>query len=436
MRKLLIVCLLAVLPCFLKAQSVKDEVLSDVKKAAGLNYVYDYKADTPVTRAPRGYRPFYISHWGRHGARYQFSYYDSVEVWLGKAAERKILTPFGEDFLRKLTEFHKGAHYRESDLTGIGKDQHRTIASRMYRNYKDVFKGDTRVWAVATTSPRVMLSMMSFVEALQEKDKTLAAACDASLFYYPFLNPASKSNPVYVNRPRTTRETERIISAFFNDNIDWKGIYGRFFTDTDAALELGVKPSKLIESIHFITGGMQCLDHDRDLFEGTFTPEEEYAIFRYRAMKEAAFLANYSGSVSTFYKYSAFTVRHLIETADSDMDSGEYNVRLRFCHDSNIMPLLNLLNIDGMGREIASLEDASEVFPLYKIPMGSSLQFVLYHSRKNPEILVKVLLNEREASLPFEPVEGPFYSWNAFKEYYGPRMDSLIQNLEAENAGE
>ena len=434
MRKLLIVCLLAVFPCLLKAQSVKDEILSDVKKAAGLNYVYDYKADSPATRAPKGYRPFYISHWGRHGARYQFSYYDSVEVWLGKAAEKKILTPFGEDFLDKLASFHKGVHYKESDLTSIGKDQHRAIASRMYRNYKEVFKGDTRVWAVATTSPRVMLSMMSFVQALKEKDKTLDAICDASLSYYPFLNPASKSNPAYVNRPRTTKETDKIITAFFNDNVDWKGIYGRFFTNVDAALALGVKPAKLIESIDFVTDGMQCQDHDRNLFEGSLTPEEEYDIFRYRAMKEAAFIANYAESVSTFYKYSAYTVRHLIETADSDMESGEYNVRLRFCHDSNIMPLLNLLNIDGMGREIESLEDAADIFPLYRIPMGASIQFVFYHSRKNPEILVKVLLNEREAYLPFEPVDGPFYSWSAFKEYYGPRMDSLIQNLEAENA--
>lgn len=434
MRKILIVCLIGVLPCLLRAQSVKEEIFTDINKAGGLNYVYDYKEDPSVTRAPKGYRPFYISHWGRHGARYQFSYYDSVEVWLGRASARSILTLYGEEFLEKLTAFHKKAHFKESDLTPIGKDQHRMIASRMYRNYKDVFKGNTRVWAVATTSPRVMLSMLSFVETLKELDGKMEASCDASLSYYPFLNPASKSNPAYVNRPRTTKETDRAISAFFNENVAWKGIYGRFFTDIDAAAELGVKPSKLIESLHFITSGMQCLDHDRGLFDGTFTPEEEYGIFRYRAMKEAAFLANYSKSVSTFYKYSAYAIRHFIETADSDMESGEYNVRLRFCHDSNIMPLLNLLNIDGMGREITSLEDAEDIFPLYRIPMGASIQFIFFRSRKNPEVLVKVLLNEREASLPFEPVTGPYYSWNDFKEYYGPRMESLIQSLEAENA--
>ena len=152
--------------------------------------------------------------------------------------------------------------------------------------------------------------------------------------------------------------------------------------------------------------------------------------------REFTFIISYPNvsRVSTFYKYSAYTIRHLIETADSDMESGEYNMRLRFCHDSNIMPLLNLLNVDGMGREITSLEDAADIFPLYRIPMGASIQFIFFRSRKNPEALVKVLLNEREDSLPFEPVTGPYYSWNDFKEYYGPRMESLIQSLEAENA--
>lgn len=432
MRKLLSVILIAAFPCLLEAQGVRKEVFSDINKAGGLNYVYDYKSDPPTTRAPKGYKPFYISHWGRHGARYQFAQYDSVEVWLNKARDKGILTLYGKDFLSTLTEFHGKVHYKESDLTSIGKDQHRRIAARMYRNYPEVFKGNTKVWAVSTTSPRVMLSMMSFTAQLKDLDKKMELTTDASLSYSPFLNPASKSNPVYVNRPRTTKETDRQIYDYFMENVDWRAVYGRFFTDVDAAEELGFKPEKFIDFVYHITSGMQCLEHDRGLFDGVLTPEEEYDIFRYRAMKEAAFLANYKESVSTFYKYSAYAVRHLVETADSDIRSGEFDVRLRFCHDSNIMPLLTLLNINGMGREIVNLASAAEFFPLYQIPMGASLQFVFYKSKKNPEILLKVLLNEREATLPLEAVQGPYYSWSTFKDYYLPGINDIIQHLEAQ----
>ncbi len=432
MRKFLIALLVFFFPNLLLGQSVREEVLSDINKAGGLNYVYDYKTDPPVTRAPKGYRPFYISHWGRHGARYQFSYYDSVEVWLNHADQMGILTSNGKLFLDKLKTFHKTAHYKESDLTALGKDQHGMIASRMYRNYPEVFKGNTNVWAVATVSPRVMLSMMTFVGTLKELDKKMNVSFDASLSYYPFLNPASKSNPAYVNRPRTTKETDSAITEFFMKNVDWRAIYERVFSDLEMALQLGAKPEKFIDFVHSITSGMQCLDHDQTLFQGTFSPEEEYDIFRYKVMKEVAFLANYKESISLFYKYSAYTIRHLIETVDSDIESGACNVRLRFCHDSNIMPLLTLLNINGMGREISNLAEAVDIYPLYQIPMGSSLQFVFYHSRKSPDILVKVLLNEREAALPFKPVTGAYYSWKEFKDYYSPRIGSMIQELEAE----
>ena len=52
------------------ARLTSEEILmSDPDKAGGLMYLYDYKAETPVTPAPRGYKPFYVTHYGRHGAR-------------------------------------------------------------------------------------------------------------------------------------------------------------------------------------------------------------------------------------------------------------------------------------------------------------------------------------------------------------------------------
>ena len=64
-------------------------------KAAGVYYVYDYKAEPAMTPAPEGYEPFYISHFARHGARYCTGQQDSLAVWLSKAEKAGVLTEFG-----------------------------------------------------------------------------------------------------------------------------------------------------------------------------------------------------------------------------------------------------------------------------------------------------------------------------------------------------
>lgn len=100
------------------------------------------------------------------------------------------------------------------------------------------------------------------------------------------------------------------------------------------------------------------------------------------------------------------------------MASGRMQLRLRFSHDSSMIPLVVRMNIDGYGRMARTPEEAFEVYPPWEMPMGGSLQLIFYRRRPSDEILLKVLLNEREASLPFEAVTGPYYRWSDFKAYY------------------
>ena len=53
--------------------------------------------------------------------------------------------------------------------------------------------------------------------------------------------------------------------------------------------------------------------------------------------------------------------------------------------------------------------------------MGSNVQLVFYRRNANDhDPLVKVLLNEDEATLPqaLRPVTGPYYKWTDVKDYY------------------
>ena len=74
------------------------------------------------------------------------------------------------------------------------------------------------------------------------------------------------------------------------------------------------------------------------------------------------------------------------------------------------------MNIDGTGFQPDSADDVKYWFQDYDTPMAANLQFVIYRSKKNPQILFKLLRNGREVTLPqFEPVSGPYYAWDDFR---------------------
>ena len=68
--KQILLCGLMVLCCApLGAQTSKEEMFATPEKTGGVYWAYPLDF-APQTKAPKGYKPFYISHYGRHGSRY------------------------------------------------------------------------------------------------------------------------------------------------------------------------------------------------------------------------------------------------------------------------------------------------------------------------------------------------------------------------------
>ena len=68
-RRLFLPLVVLLLAATAGAQSAYDEIKADIDKAGGVYFMYPF--DTPsATPAPKGYEPFYISHYGRHGSRW------------------------------------------------------------------------------------------------------------------------------------------------------------------------------------------------------------------------------------------------------------------------------------------------------------------------------------------------------------------------------
>ena len=411
-------------------QTSREEILSEPAKAGGLMYVYDYKADPVMTPAPKGYKPVYVSHYGRHGARWAVDFqYDTVFNVLNRAAAAGMLTPRGEALHKAYSAFYDEVRYREGELTAVGMDQQRTIARRMVRRFPEVFKGETRGGAISTPVPRVIMSMVSFIDGLRSVDKDIEVERDASESFSPILRP--NWSRLDVKRPLTMKEICAPYEDYFLESVDMDGILGRIFTNPAQAVErCHIRTIDFVRYLFVAASGEQCLDAPSDRFDGLFTPEDAIAVARGEGYRVFRFLGRYAGSGSLYPDFAAYTLKDIIDKAESDISSGEMQLRLRFSHDSSVMPLAVFMNVNGFGREAGTPEEAFEIFPLWRMPMAGGLQFIFYRSRKSPEMLVKVLWNEAEARLPIEAYEGPYYRWSDFKAYYGDLISRSLAKID------
>ena len=63
----------------LYAQATREEIFNDIATTGGVYYAYPGPSGIQ-TKAPKGYEPFYISHYGRHGSRWLIADEDYVRV--------------------------------------------------------------------------------------------------------------------------------------------------------------------------------------------------------------------------------------------------------------------------------------------------------------------------------------------------------------------
>jgi len=386
-------------------------------ETAGSYYVYDNSALPAMTPAPEGYKPFYISHFGRHGARYSTSEYDTVYETFSQASDKGQLTEAGKAFFKRYEPYYKKVKDCKGNLTGVGKAQHRDIARHMYQRFPEAFEGSTHVEAVSTESARVIMSMWSCLSTLQALDKDIDFHADASAKYCSWLQPSLSSNPYLIKDAfKSGKEAEKEWDAYFEATVPWKEIAGKFFTEPAAVV---ARPQKFIDAMMGIVTGTRCLDQDAGCFDDVFTAEELQQMWKGLSAGYFLDVARYEGSTNLRVDYAAFTLGQMLEMADKDLADGSTQLRLRFGHDSGIAPLLALLDVNGFGRAAKTFDESLDIFPSYKLPMGASLQLVFYKNADG-NILLKALVNEQEATLPLEPVSGPYYSWDAFKAHFQP----------------
>ena len=177
------------------AQSVRDEIAADPRLSGSNHLAYPGPRQERLTPAPQGYRPFYISHYGRHGSRYLIGpdeYAVPVSV-LARADSLGKLTELGRSVLGRARQLKAEATGRLGELTPLGAEQHRQIARRMYERFPEVFEGGVTVDAKSTVVIRCILSMENELQELLRLNPKLRIVHDASehdMYYMNQSDPA------------------------------------------------------------------------------------------------------------------------------------------------------------------------------------------------------------------------------------------------------
>jgi len=366
-----------------------------------------------LTPAPRGYKPFYISHYSRHGARYgwQSDLYEFIGSTLSAAAEEGNLTEFGADYKRRFDSLYPEVRYRVGDLSRKGWAQQMALAERMYRNFPKVFPNGAEVRAWTSTSTRCVMTMSAFCLGLKGMNPKLDLFENFGKVFLPAILPQDSSNPFRdKDFEKTPVKFDETWAQYIERTVDYRTILGRLFKDVDKALPRE-KQWNLTSYLWFYAAGMNSLDTDLSFWD-LFTDEELVQLWKVDAFQ-------FYAEIWPTHKGYQPIVDDIIAKADARIAEGRVGADLRFGHDYTILPLMMILNINGLGPDLTSGDDIPALGQTYNVPMGANVQLVFYRSKRNPEVLFKVLLNGEEARLPLATDRWPYYSWDAFKARYG-----------------
>lgn len=401
--------------------SFTDFIREDTDRAAYVFHNYETFGADIQTPAPAGYKPFYISHFGRHGSRYHSSdsYFNKCLPALEAAEKEGLLTVDGKgllDRLRTLRELHEGQF---GILTQLGGQQHKDIAARMYRRFPKVFaqKDRKEVICVSSTIQRCLQSMANFTSELS------ASRPDLDFHFYTgekYMERIAHGFSLSAFEKQVNETRDSLLYARLNPDR----LMSLFFNDSRKAQEiLGDTPQHFLQAVFNCGAIIQDLDEEVAPIFPFFTTEElsaicyaensrDYSIWA-KSIEFARFNPQYAGQ---------YLLDHIIECADAAVAGNGVAADLRFGHDSGLAPTFFLMGVDGFDWEGHIGQSGDHWICGKEMCMASNIQMIFYRNRKGG-ILVKILHNEAETTIKAVPAfSGPYYKWEDLRAYLVSRL--------------
>ena len=405
------------------AQGIFDALRKNRKMAASNYYAYPTPA-TSLTPAPKGKKPFYISHYGRHGSRYlsQRKGYDIPFNYLHKGDSLGKLSDTGKKILKDMESIIKDAEGYWGTLTPIGTEQLRGITQRMMDRFPQVFNKRAVVDARSTIVNRCILSMATTMNEIAARHPNLKLQMQAAphdMDYLNFQDKGLRDSMLNLKAKRAFdsyvipfRNNQRVTDLLFNDTA-----YSHHHVDSYWLPYYLLKTGLMQQNTKMCGDSIIALFSDNEIHD-FWKQENAWWYICYGPTPIHNERQPYSQRV---------LLRHIIECTDSCIKMEHPGATLRFGHETVLLPLVCLLGLnsfdfvtDNLGELEANNWWACRVFP-----MGANIQFVFYRkNRHDTDVLFKVLLNEEEATLPLPTDHPPYYRWKDFREYYLKKLDN------------
>ncbi len=380
---------------------------------------FAYPAPPALTPAPKGYKPVFLCHYGRHGSRWLTEdrrYEEVLNVF-----DSHNLTETGKAIRKKLEAVWEDAKGRSGELTLLGEKQHHDIAQRMVSNFPSLFQGTQTITAQSSTSRRCMMSMMSACEGIKELIPEIKIQRSAYERDMAVINQESDELKAFKKGDFWTQFEDSIYERYC--------IHKRLMASIFQRPEEIDDPIQLFDGLYWIVSNMQdvMLNSMYDIFE------REELLSYWKAVNYRMYVTNGPGSLNggVTARSSHNLLNNIISEADQllpELQKGNGNrIHLRFGHDSALLRLITLMKLEECKRVKGDDTDPNRVASQWHdyelVPMGANLQLVFYQGMASHDIILRLLLNERDAHLPLKAINDCFYRWEDVRNLWKKQLE-------------
>ena len=353
--------------------------------------------------------PVYINHVGRHGARFPASSANCIKLarYLAKADSLGTITPAGRRLQRLNNLVMQRSEGQWGALDSVGMAEQRAIATRLFYNFGEVFskaEGGCLVSAISSYSPRVMMSMYSFLHQLDRMDNRIEFVTSTGRSNSPLMRPF---------------DTDDAYLQFRRDNV-WKPAYDEYFAQAcpwaPARRLLGERftfgardeEQDVALTAYYVVAGCAAMNVEADAGE-FFTREEYNALWSCFNLRQ--YLQRTATTVSSVpAEVACDLLLDIISTTDAYIGGTNQAVaNFRFGHAETLMPLLSLMRLKGCYYMTNYFDTVALHWRDFEVvPMAANLQLILFRAKGSGNYYVRCDLNERP--VPLQPNSPALYT--------------------------
>ncbi len=387
------------------------------------------------TPAPLGYRPVFVNYVGRHGARFMTKSGADKQALalLDEAAAQQALTTTGRKIRRSVYNMLTIQREGYEKITLLGAEEQKGIGQRIYDQYKTAFSG-MGIQVQYTFKVRTQQSADAFLAGYKNYPGAITIekksdSSNAILRFYD-LSPAyilykeSASVKASLDSLENTAENKEII----------RRVCLKIFTTAYAnQLIAKGKAAGFVENLYelyaagfAVTGEMKNRGFNSDSVNLKIAFTE--ADLKWMDLKAGAadFLEKGPGRDTNGIqvKIAAPLLADFLLITDSAVRNKKTDAVFRFTHAEAISPFASLMEIPAASTSSPGIFQYAKHWQIENIiPLSANIQWILYSNGK--KYLIKVLANEKEVRLPIASATVPYYDWEAFRNFYVRKLQSI-----------